>query len=118
ERALVEIEERRRAMERRQHLEETLARLQGSVWSEEERAGCEAEAESLRAEVERLAAGKPEWGAEPLPASLTRAEIEAGRREIQHKLEVTRNRRLELERQVGWLESSRDGKTSAIRLEI
>lgn len=119
ERALEEIEARRQALERRRYLESRLSDLERHVLSDTERAAVVVERERLRAELERAGLEDPEWAASPPAVGGARAEIEAGARDIERRLEETRQRRLDLEREVGWLEdASRSGRATELRLRI
>ena len=122
ERALAELEQRRQAMERLRMLEKTVADLERQVLPAAERAARMAEREGLLAEQARLDREHPEWAVETPSPSVTRAEIEARGRELDGALEKVRARRLQLERDVGWLDDpgrgDLTGRASELRLEI
>ena len=120
EKALGEIENRRLAMERRASLESTLSRLRARVRTDAERADRLAEARGLAAEIQRTAAEAEDVA--PLTAeeaTRTRAEWESERRAVRKRHEGASQRRLELERDVSFLENpKREDVASRARLEI
>jgi hypothetical protein len=122
ERALVEVEARRQAMERLRALESAVADFEGHVLPAMERDARETARDAMRAERARLGAEHPEWAAEPQPATVTRAEIEGRGRELEQELATVRARRVDLERDVGWLDDAARGdltrRASELRQEI
>ena len=120
EKALERVEARRQAMERRAFLESTLTRLRARIRTDAERADRFAEAQALGAEIERTAAetepGPPLTSEE---AKRTRAEWESERRAARKRHEAVNQRRLELERDVSFLENpKREDAASRMRIEI
>lgn len=120
EKALEQIETRRKAVERRQALETMIVKLRARIRTDAERAGLGMEADRLGVEIERTAA---ELEAPVVLAGdemgRSRVEWEAERRALGKRLEDVRKRRLTLEREVGHYENpAREESLSRMRVEL
>ena len=118
ERALAELERRRLAGERLGLLAKTVGELEAQVLPPAERAAREAERATALAGLERLDREHPEWAAEEPAAGAARVEIEGRVGELDAALEKLRARRLQLEREVGWLDDPGRGDLTGRAREL
>jgi DNA repair exonuclease SbcCD ATPase subunit len=120
EKALEQIETRRKAVERREALEAEISRWRGKLRTEAKRAERDIEAERLRVQIDQASAemdAPVELSAEEM--SRTHGEWETERRALAKQLDEVRTRRVTLEREVGHYESpEREEATRQLRIEL